>query len=750
MKKNNLIALLSLFFILSLNLQAQNGKKSFTLDDLMKSRIFRSNGINELRSMNDGVHYTVLSDDYSSIVKYSYKTGEKVSTFADIYSTKVRDITRILDYEFSNDESLVLLQTSYEPIYRRSFKADYFIYNLKDNSFKPLSRNGKQQLATFSPDGTKVAFVRENNLFIVNLENGDEKQITTDGKFNEIINGAPDWVYEEEFEFNKAFSWSADGKKLAYMKFDERGVKMFGMTMFQGAKPALDENALYPSNSQFKYPKAGEDNSIVTVMVYNLVSGNTLRVNVGPEKDQYIPRIMFSNDPSMLAVLRLNRLQNKLEMLGVNAETGESKVIYTESNKCYIDETNFDNIHFLPDGNSFVITSELDGWNHIYRCDFKSGITSQITKGEFDVTAYYGFDPAKKLHFYQAAAVSPLQREVYSIKEDGSGAKLMSTETGTNEAKFSKSFKYYINTFSSHTTPAVYSLREASGKQIRILEANTELVNKLKEYKFRHKEFFTITTSEGVKLNAYAIYPPDFTESKKYPVIINQYSGPNSQQVLDSWGFDFDDYMAQQGFIVVSVDPRGTGARGEAFRKVTYLQLGKYETIDQLESAKYLGSLPYVDAGKIGIWGWSYGGFISSGCMVKGDGIFNTAVAVAPVTNWRYYDNIYTERFMRTPQENKDGYDNNSPLFFADKLKGNLLLIHGTADDNVHVQNTLELSERLVQANKEFDMMLYTNRNHSIYGGNTRMHLFNKIESYFREHLMEDKGDKNISQRQTE
>lgn len=750
MKKNNLIALLSLFFILSLNLQAQNGKKSFTLDDLMKSRIFRSNGINELRSMNDGVHYTVLSDDYSSIVKYSYKTGEKVSAFADIYSTKVRDITRILDYEFSNDESLVLLQTSYEPIYRRSFKADYFIYNLKDNSFKPLSRNGKQQLATFSPDGTKVAFVRENNLFIVNLENGDEKQITTDGKFNEIINGAPDWVYEEEFEFNKAFSWSADGKKLAYMKFDERGVKMFGMTMFQGAKPALDENALYPSNSQFKYPKAGEDNSIVTVMVYNVVSGNTLRVNVGPEKDQYIPRIMFSNDPSMLAVLRLNRLQNKLEMLGVNAETGESKVIYTESNKCYIDETNFDNIHFLPDGNSFVITSELDGWNHIYRCDFRSGITSQITKGEFDVTAYYGFDPAKKLHFYQAAAVSPLQREVYSIKEDGSGAKLMSTETGTNEAKFSKSFKYYINTFSSHTTPAVYSLREASGKQIRILEANTELVNKLKEYKFRHKEFFTITTSEGVKLNAYAIYPPDFTESKKYPVIINQYSGPNSQQVLDSWGFDFDDYMAQQGFIVVSVDPRGTGARGEAFRKVTYLQLGKYETIDQLESAKYLGSLPYVDAGKIGIWGWSYGGFISSGCMVKGDGIFNTAVAVAPVTNWRYYDNIYTERFMRTPQENKDGYDNNSPLFFADKLKGNLLLIHGTADDNVHVQNTLELSERLVQANKEFDMMLYTNRNHSIYGGNTRMHLFNKIESYFREHLMEDKGDKNISQRQTE
>lgn len=705
----------------------------------MKARLFSSSGINEIRSMNDGVHYSALNDDYSSVEKFSYKTGEKAGVIVNIGDAGKKELTRIIDYEFSDDESLVLLQTSYEPIYRRSFKADYYIYNIKDKTFRPLSANGKQQLATFSPDGSKVAFVRENNLFIVSLADGKETQVTTDGKQNEIINGAPDWVYEEEFEFNKAFSWSADSRRLAYMKFDERGVKMFNMTMFQGAKPAMDENALYPSNEQFKYPKAGEDNSVVSVLIYDVLSGNTLRVNTGAEKDQYIPRIMFSKDPEMLAVLRLNRLQNKLEILGVNAVNGANKVIYTEENKYYIDEGNFDNIHFLPDGNSFLITSEQDGWSHIYKCDFKAGQTKQITRGEWDVTKFYGYDPDNGLIYYQAAVESPLVRNVYRVREfDQRMMKVLIPEKGTNDAQFSKTFRYFINTYSSAITPPQYTLHEADGKLLRKLETNEELVNKLEGYKFRTKEFFKITTGEGIELNAWAIYPPDFNKAAKYPVIMNQYSGPNSQEVLDQWSFGFDEYLAQKGFIVVCVDPRGTGARGEAFRKVTYLQLGKYETIDQIESAKYLAKLPYVDAGKIGIWGWSYGGFISTSCMVKGEETFNTGVAVAPVTNWRYYDNIYTERFMRKPQDNKEGYDDNSPLFFADKLQGNLMLIHGTADDNVHVQNTLELSERLVQANKKFDMMLYTNRNHSIYGGNTRIHLFSKIEDYFTEHLKDE------------
>lgn len=726
-----------LLLILPLFLFSQNGTKSFTLDDILKTRVFRQNGINELRSMNDGLHYTTLSDDNTYIVRYEYKTGDSVSKVFDIKDFRTDKIKFVYDYEFADDESAILIQTSYEPIYRRSFKADYYIYNIHDKSFKPLSENGKQQLATFSPDAKNIAFVRDNNLFIVDLTTGKEIQITSDGKFNEIINGAPDWVYEEEFEFNKAFSWSADSKRLAYMRFDESGVAMFNMTMFKGSKPAIEENAVYPSNSQFKYPKAGEDNSIVSVHIYNLDTKSTTIVDVGPETDQYIPRIMFTKDPSLLAVLRLNRLQNKLEILGVNATNGSGKVIYTEENKYYIDEGNFDNIWFLPDGNSFLITSEMDGWSHIYKCDIKTGQIKQITKGEWDVTDFYGYDPVRKLIYYQAAAESPLVRNIYRVSvDDYRKALLLTPEKGTNDAQFSKTFKYFINTYSSATTPPQYTLRLADGKLVRNLESNEDLVNILKEYKFRTKEFFTITTDEGIKLNAWAIYPPDFNKSIKYPVIMNQYSGPNSQEVLDRWSLGFDDFLAQKGFIVVCVDPRGTGTRGEAFRKVTYLQLGKYETIDQIQSAKYLAKLPYVDADKIGIWGWSYGGFISTSCMVKGDGVFNSGVAVAPVTNWRYYDNIYTERFMRTPKENPQGYDENSPLFFADKLQGNLLLLHGTADDNVHLQNTLEFSEQLVQANKQFDMMVYTNRNHSIYGGNTRIHLFNKIFNFFEQHMM--------------
>lgn len=691
--------------------------------------------------MNDGLNYTTLSEDGSYIVKYAYKTGDSLSKIFDINEFRSEEIKGIYDYEFAEDESAILLQTSYEPIYRRSFTADYYIYTIKDKTFKPLSINGKQQLATFSPDAKKVAFVRENNLFIVDLESGKETQITTDGKFNEIINGAPDWVYEEEFEFNKAFSWSEDSKRLAYVKFDERKVKMFNMTMFKGAKPAIEENAIYPSNSQFKYPKAGEDNSIVSVLVYNLESGNTLKVNTGAETDQYIPRIMFTKNPSLLAVLRLNRLQNRLEILGVNADNGQSKVIYSEENRYYIDEANFDNIRFITDA-SFVISSERNGWTHLYQVDINSGQMTQITKGEFDVTSYYGYDPVKKLHFYQAAAVNPLQREIYSVKYDGTGIKLLTKEAGTNSGQFSNTFSFFILTNSSVTTPPVYSLCDGNGKVINVLEDNSELIDRLKDYKFKTKEFFKLKTSEGNELNAYAIYPPDFNSNNKYPVVINQYSGPNSQTVLDSWGFDFDDFLAQKGFVVVSVDPRGTGGRGEAFRKETYLQLGKYETIDMIESARYLANQPWVDANRIGIWGWSYGGFIVTSCMMKGEGIFNTGVAVAPVTNWRFYDNIYTERFMRTPQENPNGYDDNSPLYFADKLQGNLLLIHGTADDNVHVQNTLELSEQLVQANKQFDLMVYTNRNHSIYGGNTRTHLFNKIYNYFKVNMLEKESHK--------
>lgn len=712
----------------------QKESKPFSLEDLLKKRTFSSASVYGVRSMNDGLHYSAMADNYQRIEKFSYQTGEKVSDILDLEKIDDAPVKMVVDYEFSADEQKMLIQADYEQLYRHSFKANYFIYDIEGQTFTPLSKNGMQQLATFSPDGLRIAFVRDNNLFITDLKTGIETQITIDGKFNEIINGAPDWVYEEEFGFSKAFDWSPDSQNLAFMRFDERGVRMFNMTMFQGQKPALEENILYPSNAQFKYPKAGEDNSDVTVHVYNLHSGKTLRVDVGPEKDQYIPRIFFTADPASLAVLRLNRLQNELEILRADVESGKTEVILREENKYYIDESNYDNILFLPDGKHLVMTSERDGWNHLYLFGMDGKLIKQLTSGNYDVTAFYGFDAAKKVFYYQAAGISPMGREVYSVNMNGKSNRI-TTAGGTHNAEFSKTFKYYIHNHSSIVDPPVYNLCDASGKKIRVLEENKELKDKIAEYNPALKSFFTFTTSEGTVLNGWVIYPSSFDSTKKYPVLINQYSGPNSQEVLDRWEFGFDEYMASQGYIVMCVDPRGTGARGEAFRKVTYLQLGKYETIDQIEAGRYAASLPYVDPDRIGIWGWSFGGYISSSCMVKGEGVFSVGIAVAPVTNWRYYDNIYTERFMRKPQDNPKGYDDNSPLFFADQLKGKLFLIHGTADDNVHLQNTLEFSERLVQAGKQFDQMLYTNRNHGIYGGNTRMHLFTRIENYLKTNL---------------
>ncbi len=735
MKRLSTIATLTFLMLINLSVKAQDGSKTVTLNDLMRKGTFRTAGIYEIRSMNDGSSYSTLSNDNTYIILNSYLTGDSIATIVDVKDAGIEALKYIVDYEFSEDESAILIQADYEPIYRRSFKADYYIYDIENKTFTLLSENGKQQLATFSPDGSKVAFVRENNLFYRDLVKNTEVQVTVDGKPNEIINGAPDWVYEEEFQFNKAFVWSPDSKNIAFMRFDESKVKMFNMTMFMGDRPALEENALYPSNVQFKYPKAGENNSLVTVNLYNIETAKTLPVDIGAESDQYIPRIFFGYDPAMLIILRLNRLQNKLEILGTDVNTGQSSVVYTEENKYYIDEGNFDNIHFIPGTTTFVITSERNGWTHLYQHNYLTGEVTQLTSGEFDVKDYYGYDAKSKLHYYQAAAISPLQREVYSVKSNGKGVKLITERAGTNSATFSKSFRYFINNFSNAETPPVYSINESSGRIIRILEDNQELKEILREYNFNFRNFITIPNEDGDMLHASVIYPPNFDSTRKYPVIFNQYSGPNSQEVLDSWSFGIDDYMAQEGFAIVSIDPRGTGSRGETFRKMTYLQLGKYETLDQISGAKYLSTLSWVDKDRIGIWGWSYGGFISSSCMLKGGSVFKAGVAVAPVTNWRYYDNIYTERYMRTPEENPDGYDNNSPLFFADQLEGNLMLIHGTADDNVHVQNTMELSERLVQAGKDFDLMVYTNRNHSIYGGNTRIHLFTKIVNFFKDNL---------------
>ena len=732
MKKYRKFNLLILSILVTSSIFAQqNSFKKITVDDLWKNWTFWTNSVYGVRSMNDGIHYST-SDRVGNIVKYSYETGEVTDTIFKAVDAGINPG----NYEFNSDESKILLQTNYKRIYRRSFTAEYFVYDVQTKKLNPVSENGNQQIASFSPDSKKIAFVRKNNLYIKNLETGKETQITFDGEHNKIINGIPDWVYEEEFEFNKAYEWSPDGKTIAYIKFNESKVKMFGMTMFAGSHPELIKNKLYPECRSFKYPKAGESNSVVSIHIYNIETQKTIDADIGKKTDIYIPRIRWTKDINKLAIFRLNRLQNKFELLFADPNNGNTNVVYTETNKYYIDEADFDNLRFLDDGKHFVMTSERDGYRHLYLHDINGKEVKQLTSGKWDVTDFYGYDKNRKLFYFQSAEESPVNRAVYKVNIKGTKKNKLSEQLGTNKAEFSKNFNYYINYFSNSETPNYVTLHNTKGDLIRILEENKRVKKLVNEYGGVNKEFFSFKTSEGIELNAWMIKPPDFDNTKKYPVVITQYSGPGSQEVLNHWDFGWDNLLAQQGIVMVCVDSRGTGARGEDFRKLTYLELGKYETIDLIETAKWLQNQDYVNPEKIGIWGWSYGGFMTSLCMTKGADYFSTGIAVAPVTNWRYYDNIYTERFMRTPQENPNGYDDNSPINFADKLKGDFLLVHGTGDDNVHWQNSAEFSEALVQANKQFNEFYYTNRNHSIYGGNTRYHLYTMMLNFWKKHLL--------------
>ncbi len=725
-------ALLIINFILSVQIMAQNNYKEITIDDLYKTYKFYASGVYGLHSMNDGLHYTTYDRQQNAIVKYSYKTGKAVETVLNI---KDIGISNYSGYSFNSDETKILILTNRQAIYRRSYTAEHYIYDIKSKKLTALSDKKEQQLATFSPDGSMVAFAYNNNLYIKNLNNGNEVQITKDGEKNKVLNGIPDWVYEEEFGFNKAFDWSADSKKLAFIRFNEEKVKTFGMTMFAGAKPYLEENKLYPTNLVWKYPKAGEDNSEVSVHIYNIDKKKTTKADIGKETDIYIPRIKWTKDADKLSILRLNRLQNHLEILFANASNGKTQLIYEEKNKRYIESDMFDNIEYSDDKKHFIYTSEKNGYNHIYYREIYGKKEQQITKGKWDITEFYGYDAKNKLFYYQSAEASPILRDIYVINLKGDKKQKLSKKEGTNNADFSKNFKYFINSFSNVNTPTLVNLYNSKGDFIREIKNNNKVKEEADKYGGVHKSFFKFKTSEGIELNAWIVKPSDFDENKKYPVLMYQYSGPNSQSVLNDWDFGWYELLAQKGYISVCVDGRGTGARGEDFRKVTYMQLGKYETTDQIEAAKYLASLPYIDGKRIGIWGWSFGGFETLLALTKGADYFKAGIAVAPVTNWRYYDNIYTERFMRTPQSNPDGYDDNSPINHAKKLKAKLLLVHGTADDNVHVQNSMEMSEALVQANKQFQQFYYTNRNHGIYGGNTRYHLYTMMTNFILNNL---------------
>jgi len=737
MKKVSLV----LFAFLIFGYQAGIGQdtlKSITINAIWTKYAFYPRSIHGLKSLKNGEQYTEVKNN--AIVVYDFKTGDSVTTMVDgkkLIPEGSEKPIRISSYKISKDETRFLFPTKTRKIYRHSSESVYYIWDTKTQKLQRLS-DGKQRLADFSPDGTKVAFVRDNNIFVKDLETNTEKQITFDGKINHVINGTCDWVYEEEFGFTKAFFWAPDSRKIAFYRFDESRVKEYTLTLY---------GKLYPKLYTYKYPKAGEDNSLVDIYVYNLENNTSAHMDAGQVTDQYLPRVKWSQDPGLLSVQRLNRLQNHLDILLCDAYTGNSRVMYSEDNKWYIDIT--DNLFFLPDNEQYIITSEINGYNHIYLYNIRNGLVRQLTSGNWDVTEVYGYDENKKRVYYQSAQSSPMNREVAYVNLKGKG-KIISGKAGTNSASFTKKFKYLINTWSDANTPPVITLNQADGKQIRVLEDNHALVEKLKGYRINPKEFFTISSpaftlpdSSTVSLNAWKIMPYDFNPSKKYPVLLTIYGGPGAQTVQNSWGyFNYMWYqmLAEQGIMVISVDNRGTGARSELFKKMTYLQLGKYETLDYIETAKYLDRLPYVDSSKLAIFGWSYGGFMASNVITQGADYYSTAIAVAPVTNWRYYDNIYTERFMRKPQDNAQGYDDNSPINHVDKLKGHYLLIHGSADDNVHFQNSMDMITALVKANKQFDLFVYPNKNHSIYGGNTRYHLYKKMTDFLYEYLKTGKN----------
>lgn len=716
---------LFLFLLAALPALAQ---QKLTLEEIW-SGAFRAQGMDELQAMKNTNQYSVLNYNRrtgsSSLDLYDFATLEKVSALID--SKSFKELEGIDSYTFSPDEKKVLLATHSDQIYRHSFSADFYIYDIAKKSMEKLTAY-KVQEPTFSADGSKVAYVFENNLYIYEIASKKVQQVTTDGKKNTVINGITDWVYEEEFSFVKAYEWNSTGDKVAYIRFDETQVPEFSMDVYG--------NALYPSQYEFKYPKAGEKNAAVSLHIFDVKSNSAKEIKLGNYNDFYIPRIKWTNDANILSAQVLNRHQNNLDLIFVDAAAGAAKVVLNEKDNAYVDIT--DNLTFLKD-NSFIWTSEKDGYNHIYHYAKSGKLINQVTKGNWEVTNYYGFDDETGNIFYQSVENGSINRDIYRIGLNGKNKVRLTGKTGTSSATFSPNFDYFINAYSSASEPASYALLSAKdGKQVKSILDNEPLKTKLAAYNLPTKEFFVLTTEKGHQLNAWMIKPKDFDPNKKYPVFMYQYSGPGSQQVNNDWN-GIDDYwfmmLSQQGYIVACVDGRGTGFKGAAFKKVTYKELGKYEVEDQIDAAKVIGKYPFVDASRMGIFGWSYGGFMSSNCLLKGADVFKMAIAVAPVTNWRFYDSVYTERYMQTPQENASGYDDNSPINHVNKLKGSYLLVHGTADDNVHVQNTMRMIEALVQANKQFDWAIYPDKNHGIYGGKTRLQLYTKMTNFIKEKL---------------
>ncbi len=705
-----------------------NAQDSITVEKLWGEYAYMAKRVPGFNFMNDGQHYTRLEGN--KIKKYDLTSGAFVENI--LSGSMLKGMSgfegKIDSYHFNNDESAIIIESESEAIYRHSSKAYFYIYNRKNKSLTPVFQDDKVLHATLSPDGSKVAYVWANDLYYLNLSDGITHPITNDGKTNAIINGSADWVYEEEFAFTKAFHWSPDSKKIAFLRFDESEVPEFTMTKFN--------NDLYPEYVTFKYPKVGEKNAIVTAHCYSLAMNKTTTIQLEDEKEFYLPRIMWTNDPNKIMLYKMNRHQNNLQLLLADAQTGQTTLALEENNKYFIEIT--DDIRFLKNNKEFIWSSEKSGYNHLYLYDFNGKEKAKLTQGNYDVINFYGVDEEKGRIYYRAAEKNSREKQIYSADLKGKNKLTLIGNPGTNSAQFSSTFDYFVNTNSTINTPPSYVVYNSKGKEVRTIENNNDLKKDLQSITTSPVEFFYFKTKDDVSLNGWMIKPTDFDPNKQYPVFMYLYGGPGSQQVTDSWksfNYWWFQMLAQNGYVVACVDNRGTGARGEEFRKMTYMNLGHLETIDQIEAAKYLGGLPYTDKSRIGIFGWSYGGYMSSLCLLKGNDVFKAAIAVAPVTNWRWYDTIYTERYMRTEEENPEGYAENSPINFADRLKGKYLLVHGMGDDNVHWQNTVEMANALISANKQFDTYFYPNRHHGITGGNARLHLYTKMTNFIYENL---------------
>lgn len=714
--------LFSLLFVgaVFLNINAQR----LDLRDITSGK-YAQRGIQPVTSSADGESYFQADKDNKMIIKYSYKTGLPTDTVFNVSKARDCTFTSFQGFVMSPDEKRLLLYNDYESIYRHSFKANYYYYDIRRNLVRKLTENKeKQSIPTFSRDGRMLAYVINNNIWLAKFDYDTESQVTKDGEIGKIINGATDWVYEEEFGTTCLMDFSADGRLLAFVRFDESAVPQFSFQTYGGK--------LYPELFSFKYPKAGEANSKVTCNVFDIDSKTIRKMNI-PDNTEYIPRIEFLPSGDELAVMTLNREQNKFDMYFANARSSVARSILHEENQRYIDSDLINSICFF--GNQFTYLSEKSGYSHLYLYENTGVQQKQLTSGDYDVTEFLAVDPASKTIFYESAEESPLQRAIYKIDMVKGVKTKLSTKQGTNKATFSKNGKYFINRYSSVSTPALITMNDATGKELRVLEDNAALRKSLATVSVAKKEFITVKSADGRELNAYIMKPADFNASRKYPLVMVQYSGPNSQEVVDRFGMDWTDYLVTQGFIVAAVDGRGTAARGEDFRKCTYMNLGIYESDDQVAAAKYFASLPYIDGSKIAIWGWSYGGYNVLMSMSRGNGIFKAGVAIAPVTDWKFYDTVYAERFMRTPQQNMDGYNAGSPIKLVNKLEGNLLLIHGSADDNVHFQNTMEYADALVKANKQFDMFVFTDKDHSIRGAANRAYLFEKVIKFLKTNM---------------